>query len=107
MSTIHVITEASMALPMASDDLIGFTGQKINEVGVLLRAASVVIAVGFVIVQAFLSRMALSRVVISGLVAGLLVWIVFNVTNVKERFDNEFNGAPVQGNHALLEPADG
>ena len=96
MSTIHLITEVATVLPMASDDLIGFAGEKVTAIGALLRAFSVVAGIAFVIIQAVASRGAMARIVISGLAAGLFIWIVFNVTDLKDRVDNEMNAAPVQ-----------
>jgi hypothetical protein len=94
MSTIHLITEAATVLPVAGDDLIGFAGEKVNAVGVLLRSFAVVAGIAFVIIQAVASRGALARIVISGLAAGLFIWIVFNVTDLQDRVDNEMNSAP-------------
>ena len=103
MSTIHLFIEAATVLPMAGDDLIGFAGEKVNAVGVLLRTFSVVAGIAFVIMQAISSRGAMARIVISGLSAGLFIWIVFNVTDLKDRVDNEMNSAPAPG--AVTTPA--
>jgi uncharacterized membrane protein YagU involved in acid resistance len=95
MSSIHLIIEAAMVLPLAGGDLIGFAGDKVNAVGVLLRSFSVVAGIGFVIVQAIMSRGAMARIVVSGLAAALFIWIVFNVTDLQDRVDNEMGTASV------------
>jgi hypothetical protein len=96
-STTHVeiAAQAAAILPMAGDDLIGFTGEKINAVGTLMRLGSGVLAVLFVIMTAIKTRGAMAAIVVSGLSAAVFVWIVFNVTDLRDRVDNEMNSAPV------------
>lgn len=103
MSTIQLITEASAAMPVAAGDLIGFAEAKVSALGVLFRSFSVLAGIGFVILQAIASRGAMARIVISGLAAGLFIWIVFNVTQLQDRVDQEMNSAPAPG--AVTAPA--
>lgn len=97
MSTLQLLTEAAQVLPLAGDGIIDFTNDKVNEVGQLFRTGSIVIALGFVIFQAIASRGAMARIVISGVAAAMFVWIVFNVTDLRDRVDNEMNAAPTIG----------
>lgn len=96
-TTLQLLTQAAAVLPMAGDDIIGFTQDKVNAVGSLFRAGAIVIAIGFVIFQAIASRGAMARIVVSGVAAAVFVWIVFNVTDLKDRVDNEMNTAPAVG----------
>lgn len=106
--SIHILTEftqipvhlqdavqAAAILPMASDDLIGFAGEKVEAIRLLFRALSVVVGIGFVIWQAWTSRGAAARIAGALLTAGLLIWGVFHITEVQDRVDNEVNSAPV------------
>lgn len=86
----HVIT----FVPMEGDGLLDFAGDKVNALKSLLRSFAVVAGIGFVIMQAIQSRGALARIVISGFAAAVFIWIVFNVTSLKDRVDNEMTGAP-------------
>lgn len=97
MSTLQLITEVTQLVPMAGDDIIGFTQDKVNAVGSLFRTGSIVIAIGFVLFQTIVSRGAMARIIVSGVAAAVFVWIVFNVTDLKDRVDNEMNSAPVVG----------
>ncbi|MDP3893616.1 hypothetical protein [Nocardioides sp.] len=90
MSTLLTITQ----MIQANDDLIGFTNQKITDIGNLFRGFSLVAGIGFVIVQAIISRGAMARIIISGLAAALFIYIVFNVTDLSDRVDNELSSAP-------------
>lgn len=67
---------------------------KVNQAGSLFRALSAVAGVGFVIYQAISSRGAMARILISGLAAGVFVWIVWNVTTLRDRVDNEVSAPP-------------
>ncbi|MGL5823588.1 MAG: hypothetical protein ACRCYU_01820 [Nocardioides sp.] len=99
------MTEVATILPMAGDDLLGFADIKINELMDVLRNASIVVGMAFVIVQAVMSRFAMARIVISALSAGLFVWIVWSVTDLKERVDNEVNSAPAPVAPSLTMPS--
>ncbi len=66
---------------------------KTTELGTLFRALASVAGVGFVLWQGISSRGAMARILISGLAAGVFVWIVFNVTNLQNRVQDEV-GAP-------------
>lgn len=94
--SIHLLTETVTAIsPMTgNDDLIGLAGEKINALGLLFRSGSVVAAIAFVIINAIRSNGAIARIVISGLAAGVFVWIIFNVTTIKDHVGNEVNSAP-------------
>ena len=78
--TVHVVAGAG---------LIDTATEKITNIGTLCKLGSSVAGMGFVIYQAISSRFALARVLIAGLTAGVLVWIVFHVTNLQNKVDNE------------------
>ncbi len=94
MSTLMLLTETAQTTVMAGDGILDFLDVKVGEVGSLLRTFSIVAGIGFVVWQAIASRGAMARIVISGLSAAVFVWIVFNVTQVRDRVDNEINSAP-------------
>ena len=99
--TREVSTQLIQANPMSApldagqqDGLLDWATTKNSETQTLMRAVSITAAIVFVIWQAVASRMAMARVIISGVSAGLLVWMVFNVTDVSDRVDNEVNSLP-------------
>ena len=67
---------------------------KVSQLGTFFRGFSVIGGIGFVIFQALASRGAFSRILISGLAAGVFIWIVFNVTNLRDRVGKELQTAP-------------
>lgn len=79
---------------LAQDDVLGWLSQKTSELGTLFRSFSVIAGIGFVIFQAIRSGGAMARIVISGIAAGIFIWIVFNVTELRDRVGNEVNSAP-------------
>ncbi len=95
MSTLMLLTETAQTTVMAGDGILDFLDVKVGEVGSLLRTFSIVAGIGFVVWQAIASRGAMARIVISGLSAAVFVWIVFNVTELSNRVDNEVNAAGV------------
>jgi hypothetical protein len=104
-SSVQFAHEATIVLA-AGDGLIDWGSTKVNELGDLFRAASVVAGIGFVIYQAIASRGAMARVIISGLSAAVFVWIVWNVTDLRKRVDDEVDGAPAVQPHQPAAPPD-
>jgi hypothetical protein len=103
MSTgLQLAREATMVLAAGGDGLIDWGNTKVNELGGLLRAFSVVAGIGFVIFQAIVSRGAMARIIISGLAAAVFIWIVWNVTDLSDRVSNEVNSAPAAQLHQTL-----
>jgi hypothetical protein len=78
----------------AGDGLIDWGNTKVDELKGLFRGFAIVAGVGFVIFQAIVSRGAMARVIISGLAAAVFIWIVYNVTDLRDRVDEEVNGQP-------------
>lgn len=94
-SSLLLVHEMSTIVTAASGDgLIDWGNTKVNEVGTLFRGLSIVVGIGFVIFQAISSRGAMARVIIAGLAAAVFIWIVFNVTELRDRVGDEVNSAP-------------
>jgi hypothetical protein len=91
--SILTSTSPDMWVLAQDSDIIGWLGTKTGELGALFRSVSVVAGIGFVILQAIKSGGAIARIVISGIAAGIFVWIVFNVTDLRDRVDSEVNAA--------------
>lgn len=94
MSTTAQLVHEASVLAAENDGLIDLLSAKVEEVRGLLRLFGAVAGMGFVIWQALASRGALARIIVSGLAAGCFVWIVWNVTELEDRVDNEVNSAP-------------
>ena len=80
---------------LAADGILDTISAKATEAQAVLRVIASVASIGFVIYQAISSRGAMARILVSGLAAGVFVWIVFNVTELSDRVDNEVNAAGV------------
>lgn len=90
----HLPLAAQEAVILAQDaGILDWTETKLGELGTLFRTFSIVAGIGFVIFQAIRSGGAMARIVISGLAAAIFVWIVFNVTDLRDRVDTEVNAA--------------
>lgn len=84
-TSVTAVLAAGGILDTANGRLVALMG--------VLRVLASVCSVGFVIFQAISSRGAIARIMISGLAAGVFVWIVFNVTDLSDRVDSEINAA--------------
>lgn len=88
----------SALIPLAAggngEGILDWITLKLGDVRTLFRTVALVGGMGFVIWQAILSKGALSRIIVSGIAAGVFVWIVFNVTSLEERIGNEMNAVP-------------
>lgn len=67
---------------------------KLAGLQMMFRALSVVGGMGFVIWQGLASRGAIARIIVAGLAAGVFIWIVWNVTELQSRVDNEITSSP-------------
>ena len=107
--TTHAATVShtlSAAVPQAAGGgIIDWLTGKNAAVQTLSRAFSITAGIIFVIYQAIVSRGAMARVIIAGIAAGIFIWIVFNVTDLKTRVNNEVNAiqAPASSSQ-LAEP---
>lgn len=71
-----------------------------------LRAIAVLLSIFFVIVQGVRTRGALATIIVSGFAAAVFCWIVFNVTDLQTRVDDEVNASgPVALTKVVPEPA--
>lgn len=101
----HVGSAVAVVAAGGGGDVLGWLSGKIAQVGSVLKGFSVVAAIGFVIFQALASRGAFARIVIAGLAAGVFVWIVWNVTNLRDRVGTEVNnGAAGRLGPARVDP---
>ncbi len=101
MSTLLNLTTAVSADPMVvaagGTGLLDWLTNKLTELQGVFRLLSVVGGMGFVIWQGISSRGAMARIIIAGIAAGIFIWIVWNVTALQDRVNNEVNAerAPV------------
>jgi hypothetical protein len=79
---------------VASGGIIDLLSNKATALNGLFRLVSVVFGAGFVMWHGVVSRGAVARILIAGVAAGFFVWLVWNVTDVKNRVQNEVNSAP-------------
>lgn len=99
MSVVHDIATQLMAVPQpppsgSEGGLLDWGNDKVAQLGSFFRGFSVVAGIGFVIVQALISRGAFSRIIVSGLAAAVFIWIVWNVTDLKDRVGKDLQAAP-------------
>lgn len=80
-------------VPMASEGVIDLLTNKLGDVQSLLIVAVTVVASVLILMQAIRTRGAIAAILISALVAGLLIYIVRNVTDLGDRVDNELSSA--------------
>src|SRR5690625_850238 len=86
---------ASQQISAAGDGLLDWVDDKSEEAKNVARTVAVLLAIVFFIWNVLASRGALARMIMAGLAAGLFIWIVFNVTELRDRVGEEVNTAPV------------
>ena len=104
MSTVLSLAQhwATAPTPIAADGILDWIDAKNTQAISMLRAVAVTLGILFVIWQALASRGAMARVIVAGLAAGVFVWVVFNVTALRDRVDDEVNSQPQPPASALL-----
>lgn len=78
-----------------SEGLLNWVDMKSDEAKNVARTVAVLLAIVFFMWNVIAARGALARMIMAGLAAGLFIWIVFNVTELRDRVDDEVNSAPV------------
>lgn len=90
--SVHLVTEVVV---QSGGGITDFLGAKNQAVANLFRGISITLGLGFVIWHGLKSRGALTKIITAGIAAGVFIWIVFNVTSIKDRVNNEMNtGSP-------------
>lgn len=111
MSTLLNLTAAVSADPMVvaagGTGLLDWLTNKLTDLQGVFRLLSVVGGMGFVIWQGISSRGAMARIIIAGIAAGIFIWIVWNVTALQNRVNNEVNAerAPVTQSQVIAASA--
>lgn len=104
-TTLHLAQQTATTLA-AEDGILDWGSAKATEALTVLRLFGTVLAVGFVLYQGVASRGALARIIISGIAAGVFVWIIWNVDDLRDRVDNEVNSAPAASTRLVVSAAD-
>ena len=73
----------------AGDGILDWVSSKNTQTQTVLRGVAVTLGIIFVIIQAVASRGAMARIIISLIAAGIFIWGVWSVTDIKDRVGNE------------------
>ena len=84
-----------VTVPMAGSGggILDWLTAKNSQTQSVLRGLAVTLGIVFVIWQAVSSRGAMARVIIAIVAAGVFIWGVWNVTDIKDRVGNEVNAS--------------
>lgn len=97
MSTFTTITTEvatrSASIQAADGGIIDWATSFNDSALVLIRAVAVTLGIIFVIMAAIASRGSMARIIITGISAGILIWVVFNITDVSDTVGNDLPGA--------------
>lgn len=78
----------------AGEGLLDTAEEKNTQFQNLLRGFAVTAGIGFIIWQGIQSRGAMARIFLAIIAAGIFIWGVWSVIDVKDRVSNEFESAP-------------
>lgn len=88
----EVFSAHQAAVPMADGDgILDWLTSKNTQTQTVLRGIAVTLGIIFVILQAVASRGAMARIIISLIAAGIFIWGVWSVTDIKDRVGNEMD----------------
>lgn len=86
---VTILTLHTLVLPLDGTGIIDWLTSKNTSIQVLFRGISITIGIGFVIWQGIKSQGAMSRIIIAGIAAGIFIYIVFQITDIKDRVKTE------------------
>jgi hypothetical protein len=90
MSTLAtVLTLHTLLIPLDGTGIIDWLTSKNTAVQVLFRGFSITAGIGFVIWQGIKSQGAMSRIIAAGIAAGIFIYFVFSITDIKDRVKTE------------------
>lgn len=101
-----ITTLASPDTVVLADGLLGTINVKSEEAKETVRIVSGLVAIAFVVFQAAASRMAMGRIIVSALAAGVFMWVVFNVTEVQDRVGEDLQTMPASSVVVTAPPLD-
>lgn len=91
ISTPHLLTAA--AAGGQAGGIFDWITTKNTQALTAIRAVAVTVAVLFIAWAAIRSKLSFVAILMAGITAGLMLWIVFNVTDIQTRVGNEVNSA--------------
>lgn len=95
LSNEAISAHQSGVVMAAGEGILDWVTAKNTQTQAVLRAVAVTLGIIFVIMQAVASRGAMARIIISLIAAGLFIWGVWSVTDIKDRVGNEMSMGPV------------
>lgn len=98
MSAIELMSVAVEVAPdvqvLADGGVFGWVESEAGQLQSTMQTLSVVVAVIFVVFRAVKTGFAIASIAIAALMAGVFVWIVYNVDILSNRVDEEINSSP-------------
>ena len=76
--------------------LLDWTTDTASNLQTVLRVVAITVAILFVVFKAVQSKFAIGTIIVSALAAGVFIWIVYNVTALRDTVGEDLPGsAPV------------
>ncbi|GAB4590083.1 hypothetical protein [Nocardia sp. IFM 10818] len=90
-----VATVLDPGVTSLAEGVLPWFNRKGAEAQESMRIAATLVAIGFMIFTAVKSRGAMSAILVSGLVAGIFLFLVWNITAVRDKVGDEVGTAAV------------
>ena len=87
MQSIQIVAATSI-----SDGVIAWLTSFFGDLDTLIKAGATVFAAGVFVFKVIESRFATTTILVAGIMAGLFVWVVWNITIIKDGVDKDING---------------
>ena len=73
--------------------LIDWTTDTASNLQTVLRVVAITVAILFVVYKAVQSKFAIGTIIVSALAAGVFIWIVYNVTALRDTVGEDLPGS--------------
>ncbi|PSL01372.1 hypothetical protein CLV30_114102 [Haloactinopolyspora alba] len=73
--------------------ILDWTSDTATSLRTVLRVVAITVAVLFVVFKAVQSKFAIGTIVVSALAAGVFIWIVYNVTSLRDTVGEDMPGS--------------
>ncbi|PZF82773.1 hypothetical protein [Jiangella anatolica] len=106
MSLITGLTAAAPDLASSSitiqAGLLDWTTDTASSLQTVLRVVAITVAIVFVVYKAVQSKFAIGTIIVSALAAGVFIWIVYNVTALRDTVGEDLPGSAPVSQHVDL-----
>lgn len=93
ISGVRIPAQEIVADTCTGEGIFGWTCSTASSIQGVIRVVAITVAIIFVVYKAVSSKFAIGTIIVSALAAGIFIWIVFNVTALRDQVAPNMPGA--------------